>query len=200
MLALAQPAEGKIIYTPTQVTIGGNDVYGLDLNHDGITDFNLKNGYDRTGGSGWLSLSVPSRRSNGVWASQSGYIASVLPAGILVGSKAPFASNSMEQMAAELSRTTDFGPWCGAKNRYLGLKITVGKAKHFAWARLSVACRADGVFATLTGYAYETVANKAIRTGKTKGRDVITFEPAALGHLARGASAISTWRQAGGNK
>jgi len=30
LLALAQPAEGKIIYTPTQVTIGGNDVYGLD--------------------------------------------------------------------------------------------------------------------------------------------------------------------------
>ena len=43
--------------------------------------------------------------------------------------------------------------------------------------------------ATLTGYAYETVANKPIITGKTKGPDVITMQPdirpGSLGGLAR---------------
>jgi hypothetical protein len=39
----------------------------------------------------------------------------------------------------------------------------------------------------LTGYAYETIPNKAIVTGKTKGRDVITVRPASLGHSAAGA-------------
>jgi hypothetical protein len=35
--------------------------------------------------------------------------------------------------------------------------------------------------ATLTGYAYETIPNKPIITGKTKGPDVITLDPATLG-------------------
>jgi hypothetical protein len=49
--------------------------------------------------------------------------------------------------------------------------------------------------ATLTGYAYETIPNKPIIAGKTKGPDVITLEPATLGHLAQGASGISAWRE-----
>ena|ERR1022692_2009282 len=38
VLALSSPAEAKIVYTPAHV--GFRD-YGLDLNHDGITDFIL---------------------------------------------------------------------------------------------------------------------------------------------------------------
>jgi hypothetical protein len=41
--------------------------------------------------------------------------------------------------------------------------------------------------ATLTGYAYETVPNKPIIAGKTKGPDVITLEPGSLGRLAQGS-------------
>jgi len=51
------------------------------------------------------------------------------------------------------------------------------------------------VSATLTGYAYETIPGKAIITGKTHGPDVITLQDASLGHLARGASGLSAWRQ-----
>jgi hypothetical protein len=38
MLALAQPAEGRIISTPTHVIIehGGMSHFAIDLNHDGI--------------------------------------------------------------------------------------------------------------------------------------------------------------------
>src|SRR5580704_18153794 len=41
MLALAQPAEGRIVYTPTHVIIGhgGTSHFAIDLNHDGIPDF-----------------------------------------------------------------------------------------------------------------------------------------------------------------
>jgi hypothetical protein len=46
----------------------------------------------------------------------------------------------------------------------------------------------------LSGYAYETIPNKAIIAGKTIGRDVITVQPGSLGHLAAGASAIPAWR------
>ena len=40
--------------------------------------------------------------------------------------------------------------------------------------------------ALLTGYAYETVPNKAIITGKTKGPDVVTTQATTLSGLALG--------------
>jgi hypothetical protein len=43
------------------------------------------------------------------------------------------------------------------------------------------------VRALLTGYAYETIPNKPIITGKTKGPDAITLAPGSLGALAAGA-------------
>jgi hypothetical protein len=52
----------------------------------------------------------------------------------------------------------------------------------------------QGLVAVITGYAYETIPDKPIITGKTKGPDVITIQPATLGHLAAGASAIPVWR------
>src|ERR1700685_2804628 len=68
----------------------------------------------------------------------------------------------------------------------------------------SVTVDRHGVFAVLTGYAYETVANKPIVTGKTKGEadhvpDINQTgsapEPASLGRLARGAQGLAPWRK-----
>jgi hypothetical protein len=67
---------------------------------------------------------------------------------------------------------------------------------HYGWARLNVARpQVGGIQATVTGYAYETIPNKPIITGKTKEPDVITLKSATLGHLAQGASGISAWRE-----
>src|ERR1700727_410444 len=41
LLALAQPSEGEIVYTPANQTVGRNGSYNIDLNHDGITDFTI---------------------------------------------------------------------------------------------------------------------------------------------------------------
>ena len=61
--------------------------------------------------------------------------------------------------------------------------------------------------AILTGYAYETIPNKAIITGKTKGPDDAgveesnttpsrpTRKPGSLGLLAMGAPGLSIWRR-----
>jgi hypothetical protein len=77
ILALAQPAEGKIVYTPAHK----NAVLGinLDLNHDGIADFRIcysDNTYhcSATGASrppGFLdALTVKPFKGNAVFASQ----------------------------------------------------------------------------------------------------------------------------------
>jgi uncharacterized repeat protein (TIGR03803 family) len=92
------------------------------------------------------------------------------------------------------------GQWMYTKHRYLGLKFMIKGEIHYGWARFEVKRTAVGVgknsiSATLTGYAYETVPNKSITTGKTKGPDVVTIEPATLGRLAQGASGTSASRE-----
>jgi hypothetical protein len=63
------------------------------------------------------------------------------------------------------------------------------------------------VDATLTGYAYETIPNRAIIAGKTKGPDdasveesntastVPAPEPSTLGVLSLGSPGLSIWRR-----
>jgi hypothetical protein len=87
------------------------------------------------------------------------------------------------------------GSWVNVKNRYLGLRFKIKGKIHYGWARLSVQVQNHTVVGTLTGYAYETVAGKAIKAGQTKeDDDTATIQPASLGHLARGASALSARR------
>ena len=53
MLALSEPADAKIIYYKANKSIGLKTTVHLDLNHDGIVDFNLKNTSSRVSFTGW---------------------------------------------------------------------------------------------------------------------------------------------------
>jgi hypothetical protein len=107
---------------------------------------------------------------------------------------------TVAQMAVALgdtrSATDTQGQFPYAHRRYLGLRFVIAGKIHYGWARLNVPSISlkNGITAVVTGYAYETIPDKPIITGKTKGPDVITLEPASLGNLARGATAISAWR------
>src|SRR5580692_51789 len=48
LLALAQPAEARIVYTKTHLVIAGAERYNLDLNRDKITDFSVVNFFTTT--------------------------------------------------------------------------------------------------------------------------------------------------------
>jgi hypothetical protein len=95
-----------------------------------------------------------------------------------------------ELSIANFVTTNIRGPWAndgkGVNDRYLGLRFVINSEIHYGWARFNVRIW-NAIFATLTGYAYETIPNKSIIAGRTKGPDVITLQPGSLGHLARGA-------------
>ena len=199
LLALAQPAEAKVVYTPIHKKILVNKgPFLLDLNHDGLSDFYLSNGSSGHFSSSmrfWLKV-VPIRQ-NQIWGTTNcgwDICAAALPAGysIGVGTNQFKAANTV--MIADYW-IHDYGAWSNVTKRYLGLKFSTKGKIHFGWARLSVKTTRDSITPILTGYAYETIPNKPIIAGKTHGKDVITLEPASLGHLARGASAISAWRR-----
>jgi len=195
LLALAQPAEGKIVYTKAHVRIGVNKQYDLDLNHDGITDFRLLNS-NYNGASDDMAVGVPG--SNFVWMqSKTQYhrmFAKALRRGVLISQKTnQFNTSGPRFYMAAANSKSSVGPWKDVHNRYLGLMFYIKGEYHFGWARLNVSIANEKVTGVLTGYAYETIPLKPIIAGKTKGPDVIV-QDASLGHLARGASAIPAWR------
>ena len=242
ILAEAMPAEGEIIYTPTNTPILVGSPVSLDLNHDGVMDFVLSNnGGDHArhpscsvctfGAHGSLKVS-PQQAANAIWGVSSSVYkltsnsqrrkrkqqkpntvkeaAAPVPWGVVVGN-GPERSFQSQALPMDSSNSfyyfggggtvNSFGAW--GKGRkftgpYLGFKFLIDGEIHYGWARVNVHANFLDLSATLTGYAYETVANRPILTGFTHGTveassdtSQQTQPPVAgsLGRLAAGASA-----------
>jgi hypothetical protein len=226
LLALVQPADAKIVYTPAHKNIGAKTF--IDLNHDGINDFKLTLvrtshcvGRCTTTGmhhgtafpATYANLNVFGvSKANQIYGQ--GKLASALPAGVQVGPKSKFPGGNVMATEHAISGNNAgyYGAWAGTgvgvQHRFLDLKFKIHGETHFGWARLNVTLSQGAhIQATLTGYAYETVANKPIITGKTKGPEaddgnatsarvsMPTPVPPSLGLLARGCSALVAWRR-----
>ena len=97
------------------------------------------------------------------------------------------------------------GYWAGnLKNRYLGVRFQLNGQTHYGWIRLTVTTNVKSgkpsLEATITGYAYETVANKAIKAGTAAMAAVEVQAPQrqagpSLGMLAAGAVGMPMWRR-----
>jgi len=193
MLTLVQSAEGKIVYTPVHHVIGRNARYKLDLNHDKLSDVTLTNTYSCNIDFCVDVLSALASPGNGVEGAR-GFLsipyAYALKPGSRIGPQKPFSG---QLMASSDSGQGTIGRWLNVTDGYLGVKFKIKGKFHFGWARLTVQVLGSGdIKATPTGYAYETVPNKPIIAGKTKGLDVITMEAGSLGALAAGRSRLHT--------
>jgi len=202
-LALAVSAEAKIIYTPAHKVIGKGQTFKLDLNHDGMVDFGLyiytcTTLVCTTYRKEFFIYGHDNATYNVIGITGSTADGAGIAAALRKGSKIPGKSSVFEDaVLAGKSSSRYLGNWLpNVKNRYLGLTFYVNGKKHYGWARVSVRTRQHPFTVTgvLSGYAYETIPNKPIIAGKTKGPDVITLQDASLGHLARGAEAIPAWR------
>ena len=210
VLALGQSAEAKVIYTPMRKWLPLNRYYPLDLNHDGINDFGFRllsekfpTGFVRSLGI-WRGASSQSQNNIYSFLSQDLACAAALPKGKKVGPESP--GFRLELVAAVLfqdvsstfcNEHTNLGPWMNVKKpAYLGVRFAIKGKVHYGWVRLGHIQHNERPKAELLGYAYETVPNKAIITGKTKGPDVLAVQPGILGYLATGAAGIPAWRGA----
>jgi hypothetical protein len=220
VLTLTQRAEAKIVYTPdhAQMSHVGTFPFALDLNHDGIADFTFPTSSFVNSGFFQSAMAVsPVAKNNRAWGVQ---YASALKAGVRVGVNGKFGNPGNLLMGLSSGTSGGFkgfrGPWenggKGVKNRYLGLKFVIKGKVHFGWARINFANPSNVI---LTGYAYETIPNKPIITGATKGtREERIEQPndpgpnaswthatadvphtATLGALAMGAPGLAIWRQ-----
>jgi|SRR5579863_3451821 len=212
LLALAPPAEAKIVYTPAHVRIGfgGLSIYQLDLNHDGFYDFAISAYVTHAVSDVILgAIGHASHFDNRIEVVRHEHSAAPLHAGQYIGPTRTFSfAGWMASDIYEGGSTFLKGPWINVRNRYLGLKFKYGGKTHYGWARLSVKVSPHlELTASLTGYAYETIPNKPIIAGKTDGPDdagveessaalsVPTPKPANLGVLALGSPGLSIWRR-----
>ena len=241
ILAEAVPAEGEIIYTPTNAPILVGSPVSLDLNHDGVIDFVLSNNFNAFakhpscspctfGQHGSLKVG-PEQAGNEIWGVSSSVYklpsnskrqkrqqkkpntvqeaAAAVPWGVVIGN-GPERSFQSQALPMDSSNSiyyfggggtvNSFGPW--GKGRkftgpYLGFKFLIDGEVHYGWARVNVQANFLKLSATLTGYAYETVANRPILTGFTHGQvdagsdasqQVQPPVAGSLGQLASGAS------------
>jgi hypothetical protein len=225
LLALTQPSEAKIVYTPAHRQLPLNKDFFLDLNHDGVADFKFHiftfdHSVRRGTGSMFdyaLLMVYPQGTANHV-VGKSTYYASALRYGVRIGPKAPFARGRALMGGVQYhfaNKTLIYsGPWASngkaVNHRYLGLEFVVKGQIHFGWARFNVRVYRNPeaiIFAILTGYAYETIPNRPITAGKTMGPDdasaeepnatltAPTPEPATLGVLAMGAPGLPIWKR-----
>jgi hypothetical protein len=210
MLALIQPCDAEVVYTPTDIKILGIPL--LDLNNDGIVDFFFHNSA-RTGYRYATSLLTlfpdPDHKHNRIAATSVFGDAAALHRGDRIGPSSLFSMSRYSggrvlaicYPAGGCAPGFGYGPFAKAGHGYVGLEFSINGQNHFGWVRVNLPAGPDS--AVITGYAYETIPNKPIRAGQTSGNEATTgtldpsafIEPATLGRLAQGASGITAWRK-----
>jgi hypothetical protein len=223
LFALVQPAEAKIVFTPSNIpiTFAGGQLQ-FDVNHDGIPDFALSwscvNNFCFTSMGGRRHPSdinefelavIPTQASNQVNAITSAInstrgilCAKELGKGHTIGFGKHFQGGKIPLYEMFSVGSPAYCQWRGKTNHggFLGLKFVVGGQTYYGWAHVSLTPTGP----SLTGYAYEDVAGQPILTGATRGADeasvsnppvLLAPQPAGLGILALGAPGLALWRR-----
>lgn len=222
VVAATQPAEAEVVFTRVHQQIAANTVLNIDLNHDGIVDFQisyktLRSSFKPAEGAFAFVRGVygiGAQPSNMVESAQTNgkVFAAALRLRAPIGSAQPFQAGrqTMAHFASwgssQFNDHSSSGPWLGVSRRYLGFKFLIDGATHYGWARLNVGSYSRSP--VLTGYAYETDADKPIAAGQVasltpasgiENRDVPQrgFSSATLGLLSLGSDGLAVWRRKG---
>jgi len=206
LLALAQPVEAEIVYTPANGTVPLNGHFRLDMNHDGTPDFGFYF-YTFAYHSFGASLEVNPRAGGGVMGGARSFAFALLNGGS-IGPRQKFNAIRAERMLYTFGFDYDFiyyrrvsGLWANQQNRFLGVEFLIDGELHYGWIRLTVTLdKVRSLTATVTGYAYETVANQSIKAGQITeetdaSAETAPMEPASLGMLALGSQGLALWRR-----
>jgi hypothetical protein len=181
LLALALPAEAQIVYTPTNITIGLNSSYNLDVNNDGVTDFTITTedfGYLQPP---WLLLNGSVSETA---ASENGALIGPLSEGDEIGPDQVFSGGTadLESFSRKCSKQKGGGCWYKHSGpwavdlkgkRYLGLSFQRNGETYYGWVQLTLLIppapwegSVEGV--KLSGYAYESTPGVPINAGQTQ--------------------------------
>jgi hypothetical protein len=201
IFALSQVSFAEVVCTPVKETVhGSHGRLNFDLNNDGIEDASVHASSTfilGSGGNFFRSQDLGAGGlvdGNGILANEQAE-AFALRGGQEFGPADHFAYGaSMARHFSNLSSHSIRGQWQDVKNRrFLGVKFLISGETHFGWISFGSSA-VTGPEATVTGYAYETEANKPITTGicgdgAASSETGMEAVPGSLGRLAAGAAA-----------
>ncbi len=152
-------ASGQITYTDVSPDFSGSNTgsYGLDLNNDGIIDFNLN-------GSSSASLFLePTTTNNSFLGSAFSFYA--YPFNLTNGANISSGQTSWTNNgAASLNyNSCSYGNFCTDIDGFLGLRFTLGGNLHYGWVRLDT--NADSSF-TVKDYAFNMTPGAPLTAGE----------------------------------
>lgn len=182
----------------------------IDLNHDGVEDLELGQGSFVSAGSFQIAITGKVFDGGGVITSPRSY-AAALKHGAGIGPSAQFGNG---YFTVEISNGRDtashpyaqhlFGDWGGnPTNRFMGVKFFIDGEIHYGWVRLQIKTgKGKFLSGTVTGYAYETIANKKLEAGVPSDSvdssvAEISVHPkhCSMGALALGFDGLAMWRR-----
>jgi hypothetical protein len=217
MLALAEPAAGEVVVTKTNLSVTYLTPVSLDFDKDGRPDLRLSiHLYEDFSFSSLVNVAFFPFPAGGI-VGQAGPYASALIQGAKIGPSDHFYSGGNEAAGVTIERISGssrgvvriHGLWPGGtpSNRFLGVKLPIDGATHYGWIRLKLTVdptgRSGPVSATISEYAYETIANKPIIAGIADKSTAEVQLPhsiqnqagPSLGMLAAGADGLPLWRR-----
>ncbi len=213
LLSAAIPVDAQIVYTPSNIPMAqgfaGSSVTPLDLDNDGAADFNFNNFSYSTHGLGGFYLRISAaQEGNEIDGYQGAHniLASALPGGVQIGSKANFLLAPNGQFLGNEEHGTQSGSfsggWLKVETAYLGLKFLIDGQVHYGWALIKLTGPGAFLNGSIYGYAYESTPNQPIVTGQTTGTAKVEEPVAAvplmnnpsLGMLAAGTPGLRLWR------
>jgi hypothetical protein len=68
---------------------------------------------------------------------------------------------------------TKKGAWDKLQNRFLGVRFVIEGTIHYGWIRMTVGSSGRPLWASITGYAYETVSDQTIKAGQMTEEPVL---------------------------
>jgi hypothetical protein len=174
-------ANAQIVYTDVNpdVTINTNGgVYALDLNNDGITDFNITFATAIFGGQTNKYIMITPLGANKVGTD---YVyPSALPLNTLIDdSSFTWLSTAQPLISRIWFQNPQTGAWLwqhrgnwnGVSDKYVPLQLDLSSQKFYGWARLDAAI--DTASFTVKDYAYNSILNQPILAGQTVATGII---------------------------
>ncbi len=228
LLAMVQPAVGEVIVTKKSIPIpvgkeGSSKPIYLSLANNGVNDLSFTLFQDSYGPGRTLTVAAVNKNLDGVMMG-GGWdpYAQALAQNTKIGASAPFFGYDglVELSASSGANKYCKGYWgtnlthiyfgCGnPKNKYMGVKFQLNGKTHYGWVRLNIKTTSNPngapLTATITEYAYESVANKTIKAGATTSTAMVPAEDTqnevgpSLGMLAAGADGLPGWRREEGS-
>jgi len=212
VVALGQPAESEVIVTKKTIPIPVSQEVEISLTNNGADQFVFNFFSFAYKSISYRQLSVhpfSSKEAGAVLAPGGANHVMDLARGAKIGPSADFSGGYGALIEATSINTQGQKVYTGSwgsnpKNRYVGLRFFINGETHYGWVRLTVnTSKQQNMSATITAYAYETVANRKILagvSGTAAAGEKAEAEPKdaerpVLGMLALGADGLPLWRR-----